>query len=41
MKKQDNKFDHLILVLNDRELFADFVIFYAENEDDEIIFESN
>lgn len=41
MKKQENKFDHLILVLNDRELFADFVIDYAEKEEDEVIFESN
>lgn len=41
MKKQDNKFDHLILVLNDRELFADFVIDFADREEDEIIFESN
>ena len=30
MRKQDNKFDHLILELNDRELFADFAMEYAE-----------
>lgn len=27
--------------MNDRELFADFVIEYAEREEDEIIFENN
>lgn len=41
MKKQDNKFDHLILMVKNRELFADFVILYADQEDDEIIFENN
>lgn len=41
MRKQDNKFDHVILSVNDREVFADFVMEYAEQEEDEIIFEMN
>jgi len=41
MRKQDNKWDHIILELNDRELFADFVMEYAEKEEDEIVFEMN
>jgi hypothetical protein len=30
-----------VLELSDRELFADFVMEYAEREEDEIIFEQN
>ena len=41
MRKQDNKWDHIILEMNDRELFADYVMEYAEKEEDEIIFEMN
>lgn len=31
----------MIFELKDRELFADFVMAYAEQEEDEIIFEAN
>ena len=41
IRTQDEKFDHCIMVLNDREVFADFLMDYAEQEDDEIIFELN
>lgn len=39
MRKQDNLRDHVMLEVNDRELFADFIMEYAEQEEDEIIFE--
>ena len=40
-RKQDSKFDHFIFVLNDREIFADYIIEYAETMEDEIFFEPN
>jgi hypothetical protein len=39
MRKQDNLRDHIIIEVKDRELFADFLMDYADHEQDEIIFE--
>lgn len=33
--------DHLVIQICDRELFADFLMAYAEEQDDEVIFEQN
>lgn len=41
MRKTQGNRDHVIFELKDRELFADFVMAYAEKEEDEIIFEAN
>ena len=40
MRKTNGR-DHVIFELKDRELFADFVMDYAEQKDDDIIFEAN
>jgi CRISPR/Cas system CMR-associated protein Cmr3 (group 5 of RAMP superfamily) len=41
LRKTEGNRDHLIVELTDRELFADFVMEYAEKEEDEVIFEQN
>jgi len=41
MRKTQGSRDNIILQLQDREIFADFVMEYAEREEDEIIFEQN
>jgi hypothetical protein len=41
MRKTSGNRDHLVFELKDRELFADFVMEYAEDEEDEILFEAN
>lgn len=41
MRKTKGSCDNIIIQLNDRELFADFVMEYADREEDEIIFEQN
>lgn len=41
LRKQDNKLDHIILVVNDRDILADFLMEFSELQDDEIIFEMN
>ena len=33
--------DHIVMQICDRELFADFLMGYAEEQDDEVIFEQN
>lgn len=33
--------DHIIIEIKDREILADFIMEYAEQEEDEIIFEQN
>ena len=40
-RKQDSKFDHLIIEVKNRELLTDFLMEYAELNEDEIIFEMN
>jgi len=39
MRKTQGQRDHVIIEVSDRELFADFVMDYAEKEEDEVIFE--
>ena len=41
MRKTQGSRDYLIIEIADRELFADFIMEYAEREEDEIIFEQN
>ena len=41
MRKTQGQRDHVIIEVADRELFADFVMDYAEKEEDEVIFEQN
>ena len=41
MRKTQGDRDLLIIEVKDRELFADFVMDYAQMEEDEIIFEHN
>lgn len=41
LRKTEGNRDHLIIEVQDRELFADFVMEYAEKEEDEVIFEQN
>jgi hypothetical protein len=39
LRKSNGTRDHIVFELNDRELFADFIIEYAYQEEDEIYFE--
>lgn len=41
MRKTQGSRDNIIIEVSDRELFADFIMEYAESEEDEIIFEQN
>ena len=39
LRKSNGTRDHIVFELNDRELFADFIIEYAYQEEDEIQFD--
>jgi len=41
LRKTDGKQDHFIVVLDNSKLFANFVMCYAEQEEDDFLFEHN
>jgi len=41
LRKTQGKNDHVILILNDAKVFANFVMCYAEQEEDDFVFEHN